>query len=189
MSWVAWLLFESPTALGGALFVDNFVLLVIWRRTGHRRPLVVGLALAAGLLLIQTLVVTRREQAARILKRIERDVLTAQTTALAQCLAPDFRADGMGAQDFVEFVARRYEWVRVRSLSQGRVEVQESQPDSFVVEVPYRADVVVEQYAGLVRTRWRITLHRTDQGWRIRHVQPTYIEGLVNPSWDRIDGF
>lgn len=189
MPWVSWFLLESTAALGAALFTVDFVLLVIWRRTGRRRPLLIGLALTAALLLLQTAVVTRREQAVRILKHIERDLIAARTTTLAQCLSPDFQAGNMNATAFVDFVARHYEWLRIRSLNRGRVVVQESQPGSFIIQVPYRADIVAEQYAGLVRTRWRITITKTDRGWRIRQIEPTYIEGLAGPDWEQLDRF
>lgn len=187
MDWLPWLLFESLPVLAALLFTANFVLLVYWRRSGRARPLVVGLAAAVVLLAVQTLVVTRREHALRLMAGVEKDVVAARTDALAAALAPDFEAGDMGPRRFVEFVERQYEKVRVRAVSWSTFRVTDSRADRFVVAVAYQAEVTVRDYAGRVRTRWEITFVRTDVGWRIGGIQPTYIDGLPSPDWLAID--
>ena len=187
MDWLAWFLLESSPVLGAALFTANFVLLVYWRRSGRVRPLLIGLAVAVALLAVQTLVVTRREHAARILKGIQQDVIAAQTENLGLALSDRFDADGMGPDAFVEFVARQYDRVRVRSVIRSELQVESSQPDQFIVAVAYQADVSTGGYGGWLRTRWDITFERTAAGWRIVRIQPTYIDGMPTPDWNRID--
>ena len=92
MEWVTWLLFESVAALGSVLGLVLFALLVHWRRSGQVRPLLLGLGVAAALLLVQVLVVTRREHAGRILAAIERDIVAARTAALEAALRQTSRA-------------------------------------------------------------------------------------------------
>ena len=101
MAWLTWFALESTLALAAALFTANFTLLVMWRRTGRGRPLLAGLAVSILLLAIQGFVVTRREHAGRLLRTIERDLLTAQTTGLSAALADDFRTARMDKGSFL----------------------------------------------------------------------------------------
>lgn len=180
-------MFESFAALAAVLFTVNFVLLVHWRRGGRVRPLLIGLVTALVFLALQAVVVTRREHAIRILTRIEDDVVGARTDALAASLSPAFDADGMGPEEFIAFVNRQYESVKVRGVRRARMIFQESQADLFTIEVSYQADISAEAYSGWFPTRWRITFERCSLGWLIRAIRPTYIAGLPNPSWNQID--
>lgn len=187
MEWFAWLFFESLPALGAALFVINFVLLAYWRRSERVLPLLVGLALAMVLLGVQTLVITRQEHAIRMLAAIERDVVAARTDSLAATLAPDFKTGKMGPDEFLEYVERQYERVRVHSTNRGRLEIIESLPDRFMVEVAYTPDVTVGGYEGRLPTRWRFTFVRTETGWRIASLRPIHVARLSNPGWDELN--
>ena len=187
LSWLSWFLFESFAALAAVLFTANFVLLVHWRRGGQVRPLLIGLVTALVLLALQAAVVTRREHAIRVLTLIENDIIRARTDALAASLSPAFDADRMDSAEFIAFVNRQYKSVKVRGVRRAQLIFQESLADLFTIEVSYQADISAEAYSGWFPTRWRITFARSASGWLIRLIQPTYIAGVPNPSWNQID--
>ncbi|HOO18292.1 MAG TPA: hypothetical protein PLU99_14450 [Phycisphaerae bacterium] len=182
MAWLTWFALESTLALAAALFTANFALLVMWRRTGRGRPLLAGLAVSILLLAIQGFVVTRREHAGRLLRTIERDLLTAQTTGLSAALADDFRTARMDKGQFLDFVARQYGRIRVSSLHCSQLEVRDSQPDQFTVEAAYQADLRGDFMGGWVRSRWELTFKRTADGWRIAFLRPIHIDGVGQPD-------
>jgi len=180
---VTWLVFESQVALAAALLPVIFGLLVYWRRSGRRRPLLLGLIAAGALFALQEIVVTRREQATRVLTEIEKDVVSAQTARLAAALAPEFRAGKMDRDEFVEFVRHQYRRVRVEEVSRGKVEVIRSSKREFVVRANYRADVMTDWFRGLVTSGWQITFVQTEEGWRIKAAEPLHIGGVERPGW------
>ena len=187
MVWMRWVLLESAWALGILLFVANFVLLVYWRRSGRPRPLLIGLGVAAALLIVQALVVTRPEHARRVMAGIEDDVLNARTGNLAAALAPTFAAGSMNADDFIDFVQRQYNHVRVRDLHRVSLQIRESQSDRFVAAVAYWAEITVSDYAGMVQTSWDITFVQTPNGWQVNAIDPTHIPGHDRPDWGSLD--
>lgn len=187
MTWLTWFFLESLPALAASLFTANFILLVIWRRGGRVRPLLIGLAVSVVLITVQGLVVTRREHAAALLKGIERDLMSAQTGRLAAALADDFQTGNLDKGQFVALVARRYETLRVCSLHCSQLEVRDCQPDQFIVETAYQADVRGDLGGGWIRSRWELTLSRAPDGWRIAAVRPLYIDGFDHPDWRALD--
>lgn len=187
MDWLTWLLFENLLALAAMLFTANFVLLVYWRRSGRAVPLLIGVGLAVILLAVQTLVVTRREHAARVLEDIANDVVAARTDALAAALAPEFRAGEMTSGDFVDYVERQYEKVRVHAVQCSSLSIRNSEDDRFVAAAAYQGDIAAGDYRGWIRTRWEITFARTPAGWQIVQIRPTFIDGIPNPDWNAID--
>ncbi|NLG43761.1 MAG: hypothetical protein GX547_10975 [Phycisphaerae bacterium] len=182
MAWLSWFLFESTLALAAALFTANFALLVMWRRTGRGRPLLAGLAVSIILLAVQGFVVTHREHAAHLLRTIERDLLTAQTSGLSAALADDFQMGRMDKGQFLDFVARQYGRIRISSLYCSQLEVRDSQPDQFTVEAAYQADLRGDFMGGWVRSRWELTFKRTADGWRIAFLRPIHIDGIQHPD-------
>jgi hypothetical protein len=187
MSVLTWFFFESVPALAAPLGVALFVLLVYWRRGGSARPLLMGLAAAAALLLTQQLVVTQREQAGRILKTIETDIVVSKTTALAAALAPEFDARGLDRDAFLDLVRRQLEHVKVRWVDRWQLAVRESASERFVAEVTYSADITADVYSGPATGTWAITFIRTPAGWKIDCVQPIRIGDMSDPSWHDID--
>jgi len=188
MDWLVWFFFESLPALAAVLFTANFVLLVYWRRSGRHRPLLVGVTLALALLIIQALVVTRREHARHVLTAIEKDVLASRRDHLAAAFAPSFTAGRMTRDEFLDYVGRQYHRVHVRQLNCSELRVKESRPDEFVVAVAYQGDITVGDYVGWVRTRWDVTFVRTAAGWQIARLQPRYVEGITDPTWADLGG-
>jgi hypothetical protein len=171
-------------ALAVVLFTVNFILLVRWRRGGRARPLLIGLVLSVVLLGVQGVVVTRREHAARVLRPIEHDLTAAQTTRLAAALADDFRAGRMDKEHFLALVARYCDRVRIRSLHRSQLTVRDSQPERFVVEAAYQADLRSDFLSGWIRSRWELTFTHTPDAWRIAVIRPLYVDGFDNPDWD-----
>jgi hypothetical protein len=187
MEWITWFLFEDWRPLGAVLFVVDFALLVYWRRSGKVQPLLIALGVTVVLLVLQVLVVTRREYALRIMAGIEHDVVTAHTDALAESLAPGFRAGNMDRDEFVAFVRRQYDKVRVREVNCSSFRVRRSEADEFVVAADYQGEITVTEYAGLIRTRWEITFVRVEGGWQISAIEPVYIDGVAESGWIGID--
>jgi hypothetical protein len=187
MGWLVWFLFESVAALSAVLGVALFVLLVHWRRTGRGRSLLVGLGAAVVLLAVQALVVTQREHADHILRPIEKDLVASHTDALDAALAPDFESGNLDHDDFVTFVRRQFQRVKVRWLDRWALQVEEATADRFVVSASYTADVTGEGYVGTVQSTWSLTFVYTATGWKIGHIRPLHIAGLDNPAWENID--
>jgi hypothetical protein len=186
MDWLIWVLFESLPALGAAVGLPLFVLLVYWRRGGRGLPLLIGLAVAAVLIAVQSLVVTRREHAGRILKAIESDLAESRTSALAAALAPDFYSDGLDHDGFLAYVRRQLQRVSVKWVERRGLQVQQTWPDRFAVAASYTADLVVDGYAGTVPSHWSITFARTPEGWKITHIRPLNVGGDGTVSWESI---
>lgn len=186
MEWVTWFVFESPAALGSVLGLVLFALLVHWRRSGQVRPLLFGLGVTAALLLVQVLVVTRREHAGRILAAIERDIVAARTGALEAALAPDFESQGLDRDDFLTYVRHQLDHVRVNWIDRWELKVRDSQADAFEVSVVYLSDVRLDSYAGTLNSAWSLRFVRTPAGWRIGEIHAVHIGGYDRPSWRAI---
>lgn len=182
MAWVGWLFLESFTALAGLLFVVNFVLLVYWRRSRRGRPLLVGLAVSAGLLTVQTLVVTRKEHALRIMAALVQDVRTARTEAFQAHLTPDFRMDRLDKAEFLSLLERFYDEVRVRDVRNTQFRVVAAERDEFRVTTTYLADVT-GQYRGWHISVWDIGFVRSGAGWHIAAIECLEIDGQRQPNW------
>jgi hypothetical protein len=187
VDWVTWVLFESFPALALVAGLALFGLLAYWRRGGSPRPLLIGLAIVAGLLIAQPLVETKREIAGRILTRIERDVVAGRTMALSAALAGAFRAAAMDRAAFVDYARAKLERVRVRSVDRGRMQIEALGPERFVAIVPYQATVDAREWGGgVVPSRWRITFGRDAGAWKITTIDPPEI-GLHQYSDWRIE--
>jgi hypothetical protein len=188
MDGLRWFFLESAAALGGTLAVLLFVLLVHWRRSGHGRPLLVGLGIAAILVLVQALVVTQREHADRILRRIEKDLVRGGISALAAALAPDFVTDDpqRSALRRAAFLDLAREWlrrVRVHWLERTDLRIESTGRDRFVVSAAYVTEIGAEQFGGVFRSRWSLTFVRTPAGWQILHLHPEQVENWHAPPW------
>ncbi len=187
MEWITWALLESRAALAGICGPVLFVLLVYWRRGGGWRPLVFGLAATTALLAIQSLVVTRREHAARVLTTIERDILASRTTNLEAALAPKFRSGQFDRQSFIEFARRRLGEVSVRWLDRLSLRVEQSQADRFVARAVYSADVSAEGFARNVPSTWSLTFVRQPKGWKTADLRLIDLAGLPHPDWRELN--
>jgi hypothetical protein len=188
MDSLIWFFFESTLALAGVLVVLLFVLLVHWRRGGRPRPLLIGLSVAILLLIVQALVVTRREHADRILRRIETDVVASRTDAIAAALSARFHVaePDMDQAGFLERVRRAMRRVDVRTLTQHGLKIQADESDTFEVSVTYWADVSTPEYGGLAHSRWRIVFIREQGNWRILTVEPTELNRLPVAGWSGV---
>ncbi len=181
MNWLTWILFESPVALGTALLPPLFVLLVLWRRRGRAQPLLVGLAAAAALVILQALVSTRREHAVRLLDPIERELVQARTTALGAALAQNFDAGCLDRDAFLAQVEQSLHRIRIRWLERWRLTIQDSDPDQFTAAAEYLAEVNTEGIAHTPRSAWELLFVRTPAGWRLGGVRCLHIDGVADP--------
>jgi hypothetical protein len=185
MDSLIWLFFESTLALTGCLALLLFVLLVHWRRTLKPRPLLIGLALAVVLLLIQALVVTRREHADRTMKAIERDVLVSRTDAIAAALSTRFHIaeTNWDREKFIDRVRQYMQSIDVRTLNRRMLEIKESEADTFQIIISYLADIRATDYAGPVLSRWKIVFVREGGRWKIQRIEPTQLGRAVIHGW------
>jgi hypothetical protein len=185
MDWLVWLLLESTLALAGVLVVVLFVLLVHWRRTLQPRPLLIGLAMAVVLLVLQALVVTRREHADRIMKRIEADIVASRVEALAAALSARFHIaeTDWDRAEFIRVVEGYMSWVDVVTLTRRRLEVELSERDAFRIYVSYIADVGARDFRYMGLSRWLIDFAREDGSWKIVSVQPTEMDRRPIGGW------
>ncbi|MBN2445695.1 MAG: hypothetical protein JXO22_03160 [Phycisphaerae bacterium] len=185
MDWLAWLLLESTLALAIVLVVINFFLLVHWRRSGRPRALLIGLAMAVILMVVQGAVVTKREHAKRILRGIEQDVLAMQTTNLARALPPDFNVAGYDREGFLNMVRGRYDVVRVLGLRRWAFNVVKDEPDAITVSVQYTSEVRAGGFTGTAISTWRVRFEHRGDDWFIVAVTP------VQPfhDWPSVEGF
>jgi hypothetical protein len=183
MNWLTWVLFESLAALGAVLGVALFALLVLWRRSGNVRPLLIGLGIAVVLLGMQALVVTKREHAGRVLTAIEHDLRVSKTDALAAALAPEFESQGMGRDEFLAYVRRQLAKVRVHWLERWELSVSDATADRFGASVTYLAEISGEGLAGTPRSNWYFTFVRTPAGWKIAALECRQIDGHRDVSW------
>ena len=172
MDTLVWLLFESLPALGAVLAILLFVLLVISQRRGRMQPLLYGLIGAALLLCLQTVVVTQREHAQRIMKNVEHAVRISQVTPLAEKLSTEFQAGFMARETFVDFVREFMEDVHVRLLQRRDFIIKESQRDRFTIEVSYFAMVTFKEFERAISSRWKIEFVRVEGAWEIGRIEP-----------------
>jgi hypothetical protein len=185
MSWLTWLLLESLPALAVPLGLALFVLLVHWRRGGRPLPLLIGLGAAVLLLVVQTVVVTKREHASRILGEIERDLVASRVDALVRHLSPNFPWDHP-SETFPAYVrGRMHDW-DLRWADRRKLEISHDGANRFVATASYLAEVMADDYAAVFRSRWSVTFERTDDGWKIIDVTPEHIDGMNNPDWSEI---
>ncbi len=185
VDFLVWLLFESTLMLGGCLAVMLFILLVHWRRTLKPRPLLIGLAIAVVLLIVQAAVVTRKEHADRIMKRIETAVLASQPEVIAGTLSARFRIEQpeMDGERFADLVRAYMQWVNVRTLSRRALTIEESRDDTFRASLSYLGEVTARNFTGLVQSRWSITFIRDQDGWRILSIEPTMLQRQAVKGW------
>ncbi len=188
MDWLVWLLFESFPALGALLFVVLFVLLVHWRRTGRSRSLLIGLAIARVLLVTQKLVVTQREHARLILANIERDLIAAKADALETALSPEFAAEGLDRQQFLDLVHNRLHRLAIKDLSLWSLNTTESAADRFSVTAVYHSEVNIDGMRGDLPSTWQITFVRGPDGWKISGVRCVALPGVAHPTLSVIGG-
>lgn len=182
-----WLLLESPAALGTLLGLVNFGLLVHWRRGGRARPLVIGLATAAGLLGIQAAVVTQREAAAGWLARIERDLRHGRVAVLDEALALEFRAGAMNRDDFVAQVRDQLRRLAILTVYRTELRVESQSTERFVAHAAYLAEIKLDsQFSGFLRSRWQLMFVSTPAGWRIETIHPPEIENTQFEDWSRV---
>ncbi|MBU0640838.1 MAG: hypothetical protein KKB50_18385 [Planctomycetes bacterium] len=186
MQWLIWFLFESAATLAGALGLVCFWLLVHWRRSGRPRPLQTGLAVGVLLLIIQGLVVTRRERAGEILDRIETDLVAGRTAALDAALVPGFQAGRMNRAAFLSYVERQLQAVDIELIRRTSLHVADSRADMFMVDTAYQADVAMDMFTGLVRSQWTITFAQTGTDWQISAIAPPRIERIQYPDWQSV---
>jgi len=188
MAFCKWFFLESTLALAGCLAVVLFALLVRWRRTLRPRPLLIGLGLAAALLIVQAAVVTRREHADRIMRQIESDLVASRVDALAGALSARFQIPqtGWDRERFIGIARRYLAWIDIHTLTRRALEVQRSEPERFEIYVSYLADASTEDFRYVGLSRWLIAFVREEGKWRIVEIQPTELDRRPVAGWSKL---
>lgn len=186
---VTWLLFESPAGLGVCLGLMLFGLLVHWRRTLKPRPLLVGMAVALVLLIVQKVVVTQREHAGLILDAIQADLLASRPDAIERSLHDPFTAGEMDRDDFVRLVREKLRTVKIYTLSRSELTVTNGGPGEFAVEAAFVSRVSVGEFGQYpIPTRWMLRFVRDGERWKIRQIEPISMGGREMVRWETYGG-
>ena len=186
MESLTWFFLESVIALGATLVVVMFILLVYWRRTLRVKPFLIGGALAVILLIVQAAVVTQRERADRMMRRIEAAVLESKPKGVEAELSERFHAEPpeMDRARFTELVKMYMEQVDVRTLHRLQLEMTEQQADHFIAELSYMADISARDFNGTVTSRWRLRFEHESEGWRIVNIIPIKLNTANIRGWE-----
>lgn len=183
MSALRWILFESPAALGALCMLTLFGLLVHWRRSLNPRPLLVGLALAVVLFVVQAVVVTDRERARLVMRPIELGLMNHDVAPLEAALAPAFAAGPRDRTAFIDYVQHQLQRLDLRTVRLRRVVIDKSTRGRFVATLFYTADIRGEDFDGTLTSLWRITFEQTDDGWKISGIEPLRIGMTPIANW------
>lgn len=169
------LFFENTVALAGVLAV--FVLLLLFRWANRRdrasaRALLIALAAAAGLPALSALVVTQREQVIHTCHAMACAVDDGAVAAFGEFL------DGscvVGGLDRASFLDRLEEMLTRFRVDQPRLRGFEITVDSAGRAVAeFTASAQLRSAEGnwdRVPTRWRVSLRRTGERWRVTGIE------------------
>lgn len=184
MNWLTWLFLESFPALSISLFVVLFWLLVWWRRGGSVRPFLVAMLIGAVLLVVQSLVTTQREHAARVLSAVERGVPRADIKPLEASLTRSFQAAQLARDEFIGMAQRRLQEFRVNNVRRVTLSIDQSGPDRFVALAAYQCDIDHPDFgSGWLATGWRFTFLRVEGEWRIDEIDLPTVNGVKLRNW------
>jgi len=158
---------------------------VYWRSTLRVRPFLIGCGVAVVLLIVQAAVVTKREHADRIMKRIETAVLESKPHGVGAELSDRFHAEPppMDQARFVELVRTYMQTVDVRTLYRSDMELMEVESGSFSLEVSYMGEVNARDFSGTVLSRWKLRCEREPEGWRIVNIIPIMLNKQRINGW------
>ncbi len=168
-------LFEKPILLIPALVVVQFILIIVWarRRTSRsRQVLLAGFVVFPLMMLIQTLVVTDREQLQAVCRAMADAIRQADVGTFADHLARDFKYDGpamgrvLGADDTCTRLDDELNRFRIEEPRLWGFEIEVS-GDRATVRFAARCRVVsAEQIEPSLRTDWELTFRRVDGEWQ-----------------------
>jgi len=183
-AWLVWLFGESALSLWIVAALANFWVLVYWRRSGRVRPLLIGLATAAVLLVVEQLVVTQREHADRILTKIATGLENGSAAAFGDALSVDFRAGSRDADEMTEWVQAQLGRIDVVKAHRTALSVRRISADRCEASASYFADVAARGgFSGYTQSRWTFTLVRTPEGWKVRSIAPPWVDGVQFTDW------
>ena len=183
MDWLNWVLFESVGALGAVLGTGLFVLLVIWRRGGNVKPLLIGVGLSVVLVVVQGLVVTPRERAGGILDEVQAGLLDSRVGPLEAVLSPMFAAGDLDRAAFVRNVGQVLQDIRIERLNRTKLEVVASEAGRLEVLATFFSVHTGGQLAGPHKTRWVFVFVERAEGWVIDEIVCEEVDGIENPDW------
>lgn len=186
METLRWLFLESTAAIVIVAGVSTFVGLVMWRRGESPRPLLVCLSVGLAWGLTSYLVVTPRERADDLMRRIEDDVRISRVGALSELLARDFRAGSMDRRAFLEFARETLDRVRVVQLYRSRLDICNEREGEFTAGLSYVGQIQFRNDAGGMKSRWNVRIGRTPDGWRVLGIEPESLNERPVKSWDDI---
>jgi hypothetical protein len=169
------ILFESPILFSAVWFPLQVALLVVWsktRTTSTGRLVWVGLGLLPTVLVIQKFVTTQREQ---IIERCQEMALLVENgnlPAIGSCLAPEFAAEGLDADAFLERIEHTLARYSVENARLTRFAVTFDAAGEALADFVASGNVRDEEsILDRVTARFIVTFRRCDNGWMVARVE------------------
>ncbi|MCA9242927.1 MAG: hypothetical protein KDA32_03145 [Phycisphaerales bacterium] len=190
MELLRWFFLESPIAQAIVLGFIAFITLVIWRRGGSDKPFLVAIVIWALAFAAQALVTTPAESARGVMEDVERAVVRNDDETIAHNISHLFQTSpttpGGPAMDraaFLSFVRAQLDRVDPHWIQRTGFKLLESQHGKTVCEFSYLAEVTAHDYQMTIPSRWRITLAREGDRWRITSIEPLQIGPRAGAGW------
>lgn len=176
------LFLEQPVFLFLLLGGAQFLLLVLWARQrtlAAARAVWIGFAAIVLLMSLSILVVTPRERAIRMAKRLARAVETENIGLVAMHIDGSFETEGLDADGVIERIEKAFDRYDIRGLRLNQFEVLRreeggvrSWENGATIEFTAGAAVSSERGSrGRVLTRWRLTLVDFRGEWRVCKIE------------------
>jgi hypothetical protein len=172
---------ESPLLLLLAWALVQIVLIWVWsvRRDRFAARLAWGGFAAIALLEALSLSVqTNREQIIALCRQLAREVDAGNVAAIGEHLADDFEAGGMDRNRFLDAAAAALSAYRVDRPRLHSFEFEWPDENTAVTEFAALCRVRAPRMYGQIPSRWRLTLQRADDEWRVRRIQSVPVPPL-----------
>ncbi|RJP36245.1 MAG: hypothetical protein C4547_07845 [Phycisphaerales bacterium] len=174
------ILFESPLKLAAVLLLPLLATTWAWyagRTPQARYAMVIVWVLTAGLLIVQAVAVTPREQAVALCHELARLAEAGDIAGIREHLDVLFEADGFDRLTMIARIEKALRQYRPQEPRLGRIEVELNGDEATATfNVTCRISTP-ETIVHDVHSRWRLTLGRRGTGWLV-----TCIEVLPTPQ-------
>lgn len=192
MDFLTRLFFESPILLGLFSFL-LFAVVLLGRRylesdAMRRRSIPMVLALIAALFIMQSLVVTQREQV-RVQLRAFVDAFVAEDAAAAGAIVSEsFDSEGMNREDFLQHVRGWFELIDVRDPRFSRRDIT-IDGRRATLHLAVSATVSIRGETGQTHFGvWMFDWWLEDGAWRISGIRPVSIDMQPITSLNQLRG-
>ena len=168
-------LLERPWRLLVALVAIEFLLICFWswrRSAATRRAVYIGLTAIPLFLIVSLLVVTTREEVIQACQEMARYVDDGNAMAIEMRLTDDFEAESLSRPEFVQ---RLYDALKSHEIDYPELfdfQITAPTTDRAVVEFDATCRLrTPEEFVGQVASRWRLTMRKERDVWRLMRVE------------------